>query len=144
MPLVTSRWYDIPLRAALVATLVAVVVTLSNIVGPRISGVIALFPAAYTSLMLILTPRIGGAATAALIANGQWGLIGFGLGVLTIHLADAAAWTRGRAQSRTRRVYRSGISGCTLTDTGKYLMPLVPAEAGPSPGQRTGCPLSRA
>jgi uncharacterized membrane protein (GlpM family) len=87
MPLVTSRWYDIPLRAALVATLVAVVVTLSNTVGPRISGVIALFPAAYTSLILILTPRIGGAAAAALLANGQWGLIGFGLGVLTIHLA---------------------------------------------------------
>jgi hypothetical protein len=87
MPLVTSRWFDIPLRAALVATLVAVVVTMSSIVGPRISGVIALFPAAYTSLILILTPRIGGAATAALLANGQWGLIGFGLGVLTIHLA---------------------------------------------------------
>src|ERR1044072_995668 len=87
MPLITRRWYDIPLRAALVATLVAVVVTLSNTVGPRISGIIALFPAAYTSLILILTPRIGGAATAALLANGQWGLIGFGLGVLTIHLA---------------------------------------------------------
>jgi len=87
MPLVTSRWFDIPLRAAFVATLVAVVVTLSGIVGPRISGVIALFPAAYTSLILILTPRIGGTATAALLANGQWGLIGFGLGVLTIHLA---------------------------------------------------------
>jgi len=87
MPLVTSRWYDIPVRAALVATLVAVVVTLSGIVGPHISGVIALFPAAYTSLILILTPRIGGPATAALLANGQWGLIGFGLGVLTIHLA---------------------------------------------------------
>src|ERR1041385_7309187 len=87
MPLVTSRWYDIPLRAALVATLVAIVVTLSNVVGPKISGVIALFPAAYTSLILILTPRIGGPATAALLANGQWGLVGFGLGVLTIHLA---------------------------------------------------------
>ncbi|MEJ0079353.1 MAG: hypothetical protein WDO17_28755 [Alphaproteobacteria bacterium] len=87
MPIVASRWYDIPLRAALVATLVAVVVTLSGIVGPRVSGVIALFPAVFTSLILILTPRIGGAATAAVLANGQWGLIGFGLGVLTIHLA---------------------------------------------------------
>ena len=87
MPLVTSRWYDIPLRAALVATLVAVVVTLSNIVGPRISGVIALFPAVFTSLILILTPRIGGAATAAVLANGQWGLIGFGLAIVIMHLA---------------------------------------------------------
>ena len=87
MPLVTSRWYDIPLRAALVATLVAVVVTLSNIVGPRISGVIALFPAVFTSLILILTPRIGGTATAAVLANGQWGLIGFGLAIVIMHLA---------------------------------------------------------
>lgn len=87
MPLVTSRWYDIPLRAALVATLVAIVVTASNIVGPRVSGVIALFPAVFTSLVLILAPRIGGAATAAVLANGQWGLIGFGLAIVIMHLA---------------------------------------------------------
>src|SRR6266404_3795146 len=34
MPLITRRWYDIPLRASLVATLVATVVTLSRWVGP--------------------------------------------------------------------------------------------------------------
>src|SRR5436309_3838638 len=87
MPLVTSRWYDIPLRAALVATLVAIVVTLSNVVGPRVSGVIALFPAVFTSLILILTPRIGGPATAAVLANGQWGLIGFGAAIVILHFA---------------------------------------------------------
>jgi hypothetical protein len=87
MPLVTSRWYDIPLRAALVATLVAIVVTLSNVVGPKISGVIALFPAVFTSLILILTPRIGGSATAAVLANGQCGLIGFGLAIVIVHFA---------------------------------------------------------
>jgi hypothetical protein len=86
MPLITSRWYDIPLRAALVATLVAIVVTMSNIVGPRISGVIALFPAVFSSLALILAPRIGGPATAALMANGQWGLIGFGIAIASMHL----------------------------------------------------------
>ena len=86
MPLLTRRWYDIPLRAALVATLVAVVVTSSNTVGPRVSGVIALFPAVFTSLILILTPRIGGRATAAVLANGQWGLIGFGLAIVVLHL----------------------------------------------------------
>ncbi|TMJ05218.1 MAG: hypothetical protein E6G97_03645 [Alphaproteobacteria bacterium] len=87
MPLITRRWYDIPLRAALVATLVAIVVTLSNIVGPRVSGVIALFPAVFTSLILILTPRIGGRATAAVLANGQWGLIGFGIAIVVLHFA---------------------------------------------------------
>ena len=37
MPLIARRWYDIPLRAALVATLVAIVVTLSSVVGPTVS-----------------------------------------------------------------------------------------------------------
>src|SRR5258708_730194 len=64
MPLITRRWYDIPLRAALVATLVATVVTLSHWVGPTVSGIIALFPVVYSSLTLILQPRIGGAPTA--------------------------------------------------------------------------------
>jgi len=86
MPLITRRWYDIPLRAALVATLVAIVVTLSNTIGPRASGVLALFPAVFTSLILILMPRIGGPATAALLANGQWGLIGFGMAIVVLHL----------------------------------------------------------
>jgi hypothetical protein len=87
MPLIVRRWYDIPLRAALVATLVATVVTLSNIVGPRVSGAIALFPVVFSSLILILMPRIGGRATAAVLANGQWGLIGFGAAIIVVHVA---------------------------------------------------------
>src|SRR6202022_3836507 len=65
MPLITRRWYDIPLRASLVATLVAIVVTLSRWVGPGVSGTIALFPILSPSMMLILHPRIGGPPTAA-------------------------------------------------------------------------------
>jgi hypothetical protein len=74
MPLVTRRWYDTPLRAGLVAALVATVVTLSGWVGPEVSGIIALIPIVLTSLMLILHPRIGGPATAAMIdsAPGLW------------------------------------------------------------------------
>ncbi|WP_315836756.1 hypothetical protein [Bradyrhizobium prioriisuperbiae] len=87
MPLVTRRWYDVPLRAALVATLVATVVGLSGWVGPRVSGVIALFPAVFTSMMLILHPRIGGRPTAAVIANSGWGLLGFGIGIAVLHVA---------------------------------------------------------
>jgi hypothetical protein len=86
MPLITRRWYDIPLRASLVATLVAVVVTLSGWVGPAISGMLALFPVVFTSLMLILHPRIGGPATSAVIANGGWGLIGFGIAIAVLHV----------------------------------------------------------
>ncbi|MBR0692190.1 hypothetical protein [Bradyrhizobium lablabi] len=87
MPLITRRWYDIPLRASLVATLVAVVVTTSGWVGPRVSGVMALFPIVFTSMMLILHPRIGGPPTAAVIANGAWGLMGFGLAIAVMHIA---------------------------------------------------------
>jgi hypothetical protein len=87
MPLITRRWYDIPLRAGLVATLVATVVTLSGWVGPVISGMIALFPVVFSSMMLILHPRIGGPATAAVIANGGWGLLGFGMAIAVMHVA---------------------------------------------------------
>ena len=86
MPLIRRRWYDIPLRASLVATLVATVVTLSGWVGPGISGIIALFPAVFSSMMLILHPRIGGPATAAVIANGGWGMMGFGMAIAVLHV----------------------------------------------------------
>ena len=36
--------------------------------------------------MLILHPRIGGKATAAVIANSAWGLMGFGLAFVVLHL----------------------------------------------------------
>jgi hypothetical protein len=87
MPLITRRWYDIPLRASLVASLVATVVTLSGSVGPNVSGTIALFPVVFTSMMLILHPRIGGPATAAVLANSGWGLMGLGLAIAVLHVA---------------------------------------------------------
>ena len=87
MPAVPRRWYDIPFRAMLVATLVATVVTLSRWVGPAVSGTLALFPAVFTSLMLILHPRVGGPPTAAVIANSGFGMIGFGTAIVVMHLA---------------------------------------------------------
>ncbi len=87
MPLIARRWYDIPLRASLVATLVATVVTLSGWVGPTVSGIIALFPVVFTSMMLILHPRIGGKPTAAVIANSAWGLLGLGVAIAALHIA---------------------------------------------------------
>jgi hypothetical protein len=87
MPLITRRWYDIPLRASLVATLVATVVTLSGWVGPKVSGMIALFPVVFTSMMLILHPRIGGPPTAAVVANSAWGLMGLGFAIAVLHVA---------------------------------------------------------
>lgn len=87
MPAVTRRWFDVPLRAALVATLVGAVVIAGSQTGPRVTGILAVFPIVLVSLIVILHPRIGGKATAAVIANILSGLIGFGLCVLTLHLA---------------------------------------------------------
>src|SRR6201996_9522424 len=87
MPPVARRWYDVPFRASLVAVVVASVVTLSGKVGPSMSGILALFPGVFCSLMLILHPRIGGKATAAVIAHSAWGLMGFGLAFVVLHLA---------------------------------------------------------
>src|ERR1700757_663365 len=85
MPPVARRWYDVPFRASLVAIIVASVVTLSGRVGPSMSGILALFPGVFSSMMLILHPRIGGKATAAVIANSAWGLMGFGLAFVVLH-----------------------------------------------------------
>lgn len=89
MPLVTRRWYDIPFRASLVAALVAIVVSTSSWVGPRVSGVIALYPIVFTSMMVILHPRIGGPPTAAVLANSAWGLLGFGMAIAVLQVGAA-------------------------------------------------------
>jgi hypothetical protein len=87
MPAIVRKWYDIPVRAFMVACLVAVVVGLSGHVGPTMTGLLAVYPIVMTSLMLIFQPRVGGPATAALIANTMWGLVGFSACLFTVHLA---------------------------------------------------------
>jgi hypothetical protein len=87
MPLILRKWYDVPVRAVMVACLVAAVVGLSGRVGPIVTGLLAVYPIVMTSLMLIFQPRVGGPATAALIANSMWGLVGFSACLFTVHLA---------------------------------------------------------
>jgi hypothetical protein len=87
MPMLVRKWYDIPVRAFMVACLVAVVVGLSGHVGPTVTGLLAVYPIVMTSLMLIFQPRVGGPATAALIANTMWGLVGFSACLFTVYLA---------------------------------------------------------
>ncbi len=83
-------WYAIPLRAACVALLAGVVTTVSNHVGAGWSGVLAAFPIVLSSLIGMLQPRIGGPATAAIIANGALGLMGFGLALGFVHASAVA------------------------------------------------------
>ena len=85
------RWYDLPGRGLAVATLVTAVVTGSRVLGPRFSGVGAVFPIAFSSLALLSLTRLGGAATAALMASAMRALPGFALALLVVHLG-AERW----------------------------------------------------
>ncbi len=80
-------WFAIPLRAAGVATLVAVVTTISVWAGAQWSGFLATFPIVMSSLIVILQPSLGGKPTAAVIGNSLLGLLGFGIGLAALHLA---------------------------------------------------------
>jgi hypothetical protein len=93
MPAVVRRWYDVPLRASMVAGLVAAVVGLSGHVPPTFTGLLAVYPIVMTCLMLIFHPRAGGPATATLIANTLWGLVGFSACLFTVHLAPPLVGT---------------------------------------------------
>jgi hypothetical protein len=81
------RWYDLPVRALLVGLVVATVVMASRLLGPTGTGLLAVFPIALSSLTVIIHQRLGGPACAALIASTIRGMPGFGLGLLTLHLA---------------------------------------------------------
>lgn len=104
MPPTTRPWYDFLVRSTMVALLVGAVVTLSFRIGPAGSGVLAVFPVIYTSIMFILHCRVGGPATAAVLANAIPGLAGFGVALLTLHLTVVPLG------SATALVFALGIS----------------------------------
>jgi hypothetical protein len=87
MPAVTTKWYDVPVRTLFVCSLMAAVLVIGNWAGPATTGMIAVFPISTTCTMLILQPRIGGRATAAVIANGIWGMVGISGGLTALYLA---------------------------------------------------------
>jgi hypothetical protein len=87
MPPVRPRWFDVPLRALMVGVLVASVVELSSSLGPTVTGILAVFPIVLISLTLILHPRVGGPATASVLAHTIAGLVGFSLCCLTARVA---------------------------------------------------------
>lgn len=86
-----SRWYDVPLRAALVGLLVVGVTTASAWVGPAATGVGAIFPVALSSLTAVVHQRLGGAAAAATMRGAAVANPGFLLSVLVVHLLAVPA-----------------------------------------------------
>jgi uncharacterized membrane protein (GlpM family) len=77
--------FDIPLRALAAAIVVAVVTTASYSIGSFASGMFALFPIILCSSIVILHPRVGGKATASMLAHAQIAFIGLALGFLVVH-----------------------------------------------------------
>jgi uncharacterized membrane protein (GlpM family) len=80
--------FDIPLRALAAAVVVAIVTSASYSIGSFASGMFALFPIVMCSSVVILHPRVGGQATASMLAHAQVALIGLTLSFLGVH--DAA------------------------------------------------------
>ena len=96
--------YDLPLRAAIAALVVAVVTTLSHRIGSFLSGTFAVFPIVMASFVVILHPRLGGKAAASVLAYAQVPLVGLALGFLPVHyLAEPLG---------VRRSFAIGLAVC--------------------------------
>ena len=93
-PVALSR-FAIPIRAGCVAALAGIVTFASDRVGPLWSGVLAGLPIVLSSLIMILQPRIGGPAAAAVIGSGALGLLGMGLALAVVHVMAVpfGSWT---------------------------------------------------
>jgi hypothetical protein len=86
MPQLRHAWYDLPLRTILVCALMATILEASNWAKPFLTGILAVYPISSTSLILILQPRIGGRASAAVLANSVWSLFGISFSLAALHL----------------------------------------------------------
>ena len=93
IPRLKHAWYDLPMRTVLVCALMAMILEASRWAGPVLTGILAVYPISSTSLIMILQPRVGGRAAAAVIANSLWSLFGisFSLGALSLMVVPFGA-----------------------------------------------------
>jgi hypothetical protein len=91
-----NRWHEIPLRGLLVGLLVASVTTVSYLIGPKATGILAMFPVALASLAIIMHPRFGGPAVVPVMASSLRTVPSLACGLLVIALT-AERW--GKAAS---------------------------------------------
>ena len=81
------QWHDLAVRAVAVAAFVSLVVAISSMLGPNVTGIAAVFPISLISLIVMVRPRIGGPAASLLAANALRAMLGFGIVLLALHLA---------------------------------------------------------
>jgi hypothetical protein len=81
------RWFDLGLRAVLVSICSTMTVKIGALLPPQASGILSVAPILMTSIALVLHPRVGGRATAALFAHTLSGLVGMVIAFAVVHLA---------------------------------------------------------
>lgn len=81
-----NRWWDVPLRAFAAMSLCGSLIAASHFFGPKGAGLIALAQIGFVSMALVVHPRAGGRTSAAVFANALFGMVGFGGGLLVVHL----------------------------------------------------------
>ncbi len=86
MPQIKHAWYDLPMRTFMVCALMTAIIEAGNWAGPVLTGILAVYPISSTSLILILQPRIGGRAAAAVLASSLWSFFGIGFSLIAINL----------------------------------------------------------
>lgn len=84
---VRSSPWDIPVRAGAAMLLVGAALVAGRLLGPGAAGELALAPVVMTSLAVLLYPRIGGPAAAAMMVNTLPGLLGMTLAAIELGLA---------------------------------------------------------
>ncbi len=84
-------WIDLVVRVLLVTIVVGAVNALSPFVPAQLTGILSIMPTVTTSLIVVLHNRIGGPATAALLAHSIGGLIGMLLAI-TLVAATVVPW----------------------------------------------------
>jgi hypothetical protein len=81
------HWTDLVQRAVFVAVLTGVVIIASRHVPAKITGILSVMPILTTSLILVMHPRVGGPATAALLAHTLGGLVGMVVAFAIVNIA---------------------------------------------------------
>jgi hypothetical protein len=89
-------WIDLVVRVLLVTVVVGTVNALSPFVPAQLTGILSIMPTVTTSLIIVLHNRIGGPATAALLAHSIGGMMGM---LLAISLVAATVVPWGPALS---------------------------------------------
>jgi hypothetical protein len=77
---------DLLLRAVLAGSLVATIVEISNLIGPRLTGSTVTFPVMLTTLGLIMHRRYGGYAASHALRGALLAMPGFTACALALHL----------------------------------------------------------